>query len=348
MCVLTWLIGSSAVLAMVLWPRWGMLALWRRYRELAHRELAEHALKHIHHCQYSGLKASLDSMAGAVGVSRNRAARLLERLEILGLVTTSDGDIKLTPEGRSDALRVIRVHRLWEKYFADHTSLDETLWHDEADRREHITSHAEVERLVEELGNPRFDPHGAPIPTASGELPGMRGVPLATLAPYEQATIVHVEDEPAEVYAQLAAQGLTVGSVIRILDSDVGQLRLDVAGTEQTVARIVASNVSVERVESREDDLKRYPRLAHVADGETVRVVGILPTCRGLQRHRLLDLGIVPGTEVRAELKSAGGDPVAYRIRGALIALRRSQADQIQVEPIEAVNQQGILDGESL
>jgi len=53
-----------------------------------------------------------------------------------------------------------------------------------------------------------------------------------------------------------------------------------------------------------------------------------------LQRRRLLDLGLVPGTVVEAELASLGRDPTAYRIRGALIALRRAQADQIHVLPI--------------
>lgn len=342
-------LGGTVVLAIlllvVLWPRWGVVALWQRYRELTHRELVEHALKHLHHCQYSRLTATLDSVAGAVGVPRNGAADLVRRLEALGLVSSAGGGIRLTTEGRSDALRVIRIHRLWEKHFADHTSLDETLWHDEADRREHTTSDAEVERLAGQLGHPRFDPHGAPIPTASGELPAPRGVLLTALEPYEQATIVHVEDEPAAVYAQLAAQGLTVGAVVRLLDSNSAQLRVDVAGGEQVVARLVASNVSVERIAQPKVDPKRYPRLAQVARGERVRVIGILPTCRGLDRHRLLDLGIVAGTEVEAALESASGDPVAYRIRGALIALRRSQAAQIQVERISEASYEDVLDG---
>jgi Fe2+ transport system protein FeoA len=46
----------------------------------------------------------------------------------------------------------------------------------------------------------------------------------------------------------------------------------------------------------------------------------------------MLDLGLVPGTVVKAEMTSPGGDPTAYRIRGAMIALRREQADQIHVE----------------
>ena len=55
------------------------------------------------------------------------------------------------------------------------------------------------------------------------------------------------------------------------------------------------------------------------------------PACRGVQRRRLFDLGLIPGTVVRAEFTGPGGDPTAYDIRGATIALRRQQAEQILV-----------------
>lgn len=53
----------------------------------------------------------------------------------------------------------------------------------------------------------------------------------------------------------------------------------------------------------------------------------------GLERRRLMDLGIVPGTAITAEMQSPLGDPVAYRVRGALIALRREQAALIEIDP---------------
>jgi ferrous iron transport protein A len=52
----------------------------------------------------------------------------------------------------------------------------------------------------------------------------------------------------------------------------------------------------------------------------------------GIIRKRMLDLGLVPGTLVCALLKSPSGDPVAYRIRGAVIALRSEEASKIIVE----------------
>lgn len=55
-------------------------------------------------------------------------------------------------------------------------------------------------------------------------------------------------------------------------------------------------------------------------------------TERGANRSRLLDLGILPGTRVEIEMKSPLGDPTAYRIRGAVVALRRVQAQQIKIQ----------------
>jgi Fe2+ transport system protein FeoA len=54
----------------------------------------------------------------------------------------------------------------------------------------------------------------------------------------------------------------------------------------------------------------------------------------GEERRRLMDLGLVPGTHITAEFRSALGDPVAYRVRGTLIALRKAQSSQIAIRPL--------------
>ncbi len=55
-------------------------------------------------------------------------------------------------------------------------------------------------------------------------------------------------------------------------------------------------------------------------------------TSNGAIRRRMLDLGLINGTEVEALQKSPSGDPVAYEIRGAVIALRSEEASKILVE----------------
>jgi Fe2+ transport system protein FeoA len=62
-----------------------------------------------------------------------------------------------------------------------------------------------------------------------------------------------------------------------------------------------------------------------------VRAVVVSIDGAGPERRRVMDLGLLPGVEVTAQLSNPLGDPVAYLIRGCLIALRRSQARHIQV-----------------
>lgn len=53
----------------------------------------------------------------------------------------------------------------------------------------------------------------------------------------------------------------------------------------------------------------------------------------GAERRRLMDLGLLPGVEIRADMTSPLGDPTAYLVRGSLIVLRRSQARGVHIEP---------------
>jgi ferrous iron transport protein A len=53
---------------------------------------------------------------------------------------------------------------------------------------------------------------------------------------------------------------------------------------------------------------------------------------RGAERSRLMDLGLLPGAEVRPDLTSPLGDPTAYLVCGSLIVLRRTQARAVHVE----------------
>ncbi|QXM06404.1 FeoA family protein [Crassaminicella indica] len=72
--------------------------------------------------------------------------------------------------------------------------------------------------------------------------------------------------------------------------------------------------------------------LSTLSVGTAGRVSDLITT--GLSRRRMLDLGLVPGTVVSVIRKSPLGDPVAYNIRGAIIALRGEEASLILVKPI--------------
>jgi Fe2+ transport system protein FeoA len=57
--------------------------------------------------------------------------------------------------------------------------------------------------------------------------------------------------------------------------------------------------------------------------GKTAKVIGLDENCQGFERFRLLDLGVVPGTEIKLALDNPLHDPLAYFIRGAVIALTK-------------------------
>lgn len=67
-----------------------------------------------------------------------------------------------------------------------------------------------------------------------------------------------------------------------------------------------------------------------VPEGRRATVRALLST--GSMRRRLLDIGLIEGTDVECLQRSPAGDPVAYLIRGAVIALRSEDSSQIVVE----------------
>jgi len=320
--------------AVVLWPHGGLLARIRHLRRLTERVRLEDALKHVYMCERRGLQCTLESLAGHLEVSTGRAAALLSHMAHVGLVQLGGEDPALTDDGRRSALRIVRTHRLWERYLADRTGVPAGEWHAEAERMEHTLSEAETDALESRLGHPRWDPHGDPIPTSAGEIPPVRGIGLATVESGETVEIVHLEDEPREIYDALLAHGLAPGDVMEVVARAERTVRLRTAGREWDLDAIAARNVSVRRLPAGHRASEAAPTLLDAKPGEPVRVLSISSICQGAQRRRLLDLGVVRGTVIVPELVSAAGDPVAYRIRGALIALRREQASWISVEPV--------------
>ena len=323
----------ALVTAVVLWPRKGLVPRVARVLRLTWRVRMEDALKHLHDLDYRGRTGTLDSVAGALGISHGRTVDLVARLEALGLVHSEGPELGLTDQGRAEARRVLRSHRLWERYLADRTSVAPVDWHDDAERREHTISTGRADKLSASMGHPVYDPHGDPIPTATGQLPPQTGLTIAALTPGQTATIVHLEDEPREVYERLVAAGLAPGARLQLVDATPERIQMVVDGAECVLEPVVAANITLARIpaEGPEADVSRTS-LADLRPGEAGVVQEIAPACPGPQRRRLLDLGLVPGTLVRAELRGAIAGPVAYEIREALIALRREQAAMVRIE----------------
>ena len=230
-------------------------------------------------------------------------------------------------------MQIIRAHRLWERHLADETGVDAVAWHKKAEHREHRLTPAQTDALAARLGHPRFDPHGDPIPTAHGDIPELAGVaPLSEIETGGWARVVHIEDEPPESFQRIVDAGLHVGSDIHVLEGGASGVRFRAEGDEGFLSPVVAAGVSVAPLEEHQVEAEHAPeRLSQLGLGERAQVVAISRACRGLERRRLLDLGVLPGTEIEAVLRSPSGDPTAYLLRGTTIAIRKNQADRIRI-----------------
>ena len=321
------------LLLVVGWPEVGLWARWQRVQHLTERVMQEDALKYIHKCEMKGETPNLEGVAGTLHIGRNETAVLLDKMQQSDLLLIKDGQMHLTPDGRKTALHIIRAHRLWEHHLAQETGYAETEWHGKADRREHELSPEDLSDLAARLGNPTHDPHGDPIPTAEGEVGQHGGRPLTEQPLDTSLQIVHLEDEPDTVYAQLVAEGLYPGMRLRLIENGTQRVRFWADGDEHMLAPIIASNISVSTAPAEAAHVHEDVRLlSGVGVGETAVVSQISPLCRGAERRRFMDLGILPGTTIKAEMRSPSGDPTAYRIRGAVIALRQEQSHLIYVK----------------
>lgn len=333
------ILAAAIVVLVLLWPRFGIVAWWRRTRQLAARSRREDVLKHILKCLSSGAQPTLESIAGALQIATSQAAELLEDLESHGLVAHENGVLSLQPAGREMALHIVRAHRLWESYLAEQTGVAEAEWHHRAERKEHLLTPEETAALAAKLGHPPFDPHGDIIPETSSDLAADKGQPLQAIAANTPVLITHIEDEPETIYAQLCAQGLRPGMRAFVIEKSAQRIRFWADGNEHVLAPVLANNIEVVPLpESKTQDLVQQEFLSGLKPGGRAKVLGLSPACRGPERRRLLDLGFVSGTPVEVEMISPAGDPTAYRVRGTVIALRREQSGLIRIAKEEKVS----------
>lgn len=332
---MTLMIGTGIVLlgTILFLPEKGLVAKLRKRKTISKKVHVEDALKHLYNCEYNNISCTLNSVAGKLSISEDDAAELITKLEEMGLLNSHHDTLQLSSEGRSYALRIIRVHRLWEKYLADETGIDEREWHHSAEEFEHKLTPSDADALAAQIGNPVFDPHGDPIPSRTGDIPTKSGMPLTDLKYGEFASIIHIEDEPDAIYKQLVAEGLYPGMQVRMMESNKERIRFTANGEECVLAPLFAKNITVAPIKFEKPVEGKFKNLSSLKIGERGIVLGISKALRGQQRRRLMDLGIVPGTEVVAEIKGAFGDPTAYRIKGASIALRKKLADWIYLIP---------------
>ncbi|RQG97891.1 metal-dependent transcriptional regulator [Natrarchaeobius chitinivorans] len=170
----------------------------------------EDYLKAIYELQteYNGARVRTSQIADYLGVTAPTATSMFSTLESNGFVEYEkyNGAV-LSEEGERVALRLVRNHRLLETYLTAEFGYRLSDVHDEADRLEHHISDRFAACLADELGDPTTDPHGAPIPTSSLDVPERpRGEKLSAFDEGETVVVLEVDDRDEELLEYLSSR----------------------------------------------------------------------------------------------------------------------------------------------
>ena len=213
----------------------------------------EDYLKVIYKLELESGSAQTSAIADALSIAPPSVSGMVKRLADAELVThVPYRGVELTEAGRRQALRMLRRHRILESYLIGHLGYD---WDDvdrEAERLEHAVSDDLVERMAVKLGNPTHDPHGAPIPSASGTIDPTRYLPMTEIEVGHAGRFRMIGDADPERLRFIASLGLRPGVEFRVLDRQPfnGPVTIQLDDDRQEVIGFaLASSLQCERLE---------------------------------------------------------------------------------------------------
>lgn len=217
----------------------------------------ENFLKTIYSLDNSeGKNTRPGSVARQLGITNAAATDMARKLSARNLVDyTKYRELKLTPEGEKMALGVIRKHRLWETFLHRVFGLTMHEIHREAEQLEHFTSDFMTEKLSLFLGHPTTDPHGDPIPDASGIIGSAHAetLPLSQAAEGENYKVTRLQGSDEEYFDFCHQNNIKINTVIRILNRYPNNRMTEVAVKNRKLLlhEDLASTIAVSKIKEK-------------------------------------------------------------------------------------------------
>lgn len=189
-------------------------------------------------------------VADALDVVPGTATTMVKALSDAGLVVYAPRvGVQLTAAGRKLALHVLRRHRLIEQFLVQALDFDWAEVHEEAEQLEHVVSELLLDRIDRFLGYPTEDPHGDPIPSASGELREGSADSLADCGTGALVAVERIGDQDSKFLHYISKVGLNPGTHLEVLDQDTVaesvSFRLLETGKTHSMGRGAAAKIMV-------------------------------------------------------------------------------------------------------
>ncbi len=205
----------------------------------------ENYIKAIYHLQGDG-SVSTNMLAAELKTKPASVTDMMKKLRTKKLVHyEAYKGFKLSAEGKKLALLIVRRHRLWEYFEKLRFTWDEV--HEVAEELEHVSNLKLIDKLDEFLGFPRFDPHGDPIPDASGKIESFKPLSLTELPLNKAATVCYVSDQSSEMLELLGHKNIGLGTRIEIKRKFQFDQSLEIRVKQQTetISEMLAKNIYV-------------------------------------------------------------------------------------------------------
>jgi DtxR family Mn-dependent transcriptional regulator len=192
---------------------------------------------------------STGAIAEALGVTPGTITTMVKSLASRGLLEHQPREgVRLTREGRSHAMAVVRKHRLIETFLVQVLKMDWKEVHEEAEALEHAISDRVLLRIDAILGHPSSDPHGDPIPSAKApQLDPGGGPTLATCELQAPLRVERILDQSPQFLEFIQRTGLKPGSRVRVRERDrtSGVVRCELKAGEATLGLPEAAKIEV-------------------------------------------------------------------------------------------------------
>ena len=195
----------------------------------------------------TGSTAIAARVAEMLGVSRASAGEMLKRLESEGLVERGEQkEAVLTPSGIARARRVVRKHRIIERFLTDFMGYTAAESHVHADELGDTFTEEMIERINDRLGRPERCPHGWPVEPEVEQAENATLQTLAELEPGRGAEIVRLAEHDGDLLHWFYDEGLVPGTHVEVRAEHADmELSVAVDGGERTIAEKAALGIYV-------------------------------------------------------------------------------------------------------
>jgi DtxR family transcriptional regulator, Mn-dependent transcriptional regulator len=144
-------------------------------------------------------KATISELAYYLDLKPPTVLERLKTLKLEKFITyNKSSGIQLTRSGQKEAMAVIRKHRIWETFLHKVCKFGWSEVHELAEQLQNVNSEKLIDRIYLLSGEPRFDPHGDPIPDKSGVLPSSERRPLLNSVEGCKCTVLGVNEDSTD------------------------------------------------------------------------------------------------------------------------------------------------------